>query len=211
MAVVGWIVLLASGYFGVNFGQSGKSWFCLLSPACLNMSVQTLVQYEGSTLGIQWENINDLYEDLSFSTAIVMFYVDYIVYMILALYLDHVWPSRYGSHKVPWFCFLKSFWKPDSITESLEQELESADASQKNRFNGTDIDKETFENIGGKYKNVQPSISIRNLVKYYQGNLSGLSGSIVKAVNGISLDIYRGEVFVLLGHNGKLYGTFRIL
>ena len=198
MACVLWIVLLVSGYFAVNFNQASKTLFCFLSPACLNMSIQTLVQYEGNILGVQWDNIHDVYEDFSFGTAIIMFYVDYVVYMVLALYLDNVWPSRYGSHKVPWFCLMPSFWRPNRMTDELEQELQASTADMnEDKYKG-----ESFEDINGKYKNAQPAISIRKLVKYYQTNLVGLSSGLVKAVNDISMDIHKGEVFVLLGHNG---------
>ncbi len=40
---------------------------------------------------------------------------------------------------------------------------------------------------------VQPIISVKDLTKHYPG---------IKAVNGISFDVYRGEIFGLLGPNG---------
>ena len=199
MACVLWIVLLFCGYFGLSFNQKGKTWFCLLSPACLNMSLESLVQFEKSLLGVQWDNIHEEYEEFTFATAIAMFYVDYVLYMLLALYLDNVWPTRYGSHKVPWFCLLPQFWRPDRMSDALAQELRASNN------NGNNNKSEAFEDIGNKYNGIKPSIRIRNLVKYYQTSLVGLNGGIVKAVNGISMDIYPGEVFALLGHNGMCF------
>ena len=181
-----------SGFFAISFDENGKGWFCLLSPACFTMSINPLVQYETSTIGLQWSNIHDVYDDFAFGTSIIMFYVDYIIYMLLALYLDNVWPSRYGSHKVAWFCFLPSFWRgktannDSAIEEELQLFWDKSKENEENMHNG----KSTFEKISVKYTNTQRSISIRKLVKYYQTNLGefGASG-IVKAVNGISLDI----------------------
>lgn len=40
-----------------------------------------------------------------------MLIIDIILYMLLALYFDAVVPGEYGQRKVPYFCFLPSFWK----------------------------------------------------------------------------------------------------
>ena len=194
----------------------GKIWFCLLSPACLTISMQNLIEYEGNLIGVQWYNANEIYDDFSFSTGVIMLWVDYLLYMVLALYFDHVWPSRYGSQFVPWFCLLPSYWKGkdinanDDLTTDLT--LSQIKYDNKNEENANIFDTETFENVKDQYNNVEPSIKIRNLHKYYYGNVFEGKGRVVKAVNGINLDIYEGEVFCLLGHNGlytvRLFACF---
>ena len=198
--------MLFVGYAGVALNESAKTWFCLLSPACLTMSITSLTEYEGNIIGIQWDNVNDVYEDFAFSTAIIMFWVDYVIYMALALYFDHVWPSRYGSRLVPWFFLLPSYWKGQDTNENdeLTKEMTSSQIKYDNKRDDNEnvFDRETFENVKEKYNNVEPSIKIRNLYKYYYGNVFEGKERVVKAVNGINLDIYEGEVFCLLGHNG---------
>ena len=54
---------------------------------------------------------------------------------------------------------------------------------------------DNFEPLGNKYGD-QKAISIRKLTKHFS---SFLSKKVVKAVNGISMDIFSGEVFCLLG------------
>ena len=198
IACVIWIISLISGFFAVNFSEEGKTWFCLISPACMNISLTSLEKYESAVLGLQWYNIDEEYENFRFSTAITMFWVDYVLYLLLALYFDHVWPSRYGGRYVPWFCLLPSYWKGIDVNqdESHIKDLEVSNNSD-NIYDG-----ETFEDISEKFKGIEPSIKIRNLHKHYFGNIFSDGGKVVKAVNGINLDIYEGEVFCLLGHNG---------
>ena len=157
-------------------------------------------------VGLQWSNIDTLYENFRFSTAIWMCWLDYLFYMLLALYLDHVWPSRYGSKLPPWFCLMPSYWNDASSTQEEEEELAKRIKQEqtletddtKNIYEG-----DTFEDVRQNYENVKPSIRIRDLRKHYvQMNPLAQNSSRVVAVDGIDLDIYQGEVFCLLGHNG---------
>merc|ERR1719242_119444 len=58
---------------------------------------------------------------------------------------------------------------------------------------------ENYEKVDGSFYG-SPVISIRNLKKTFRS--FGLKSKEIRAVKGISLDMYRGEVFCLLGHNG---------
>ena len=186
-----WIITLLLGGFGSLMTESGKGWFCLIAPACINMSLNNLSVYESSLLGLQWDNIDESYDDFRFSTAMIMFWVDYILYVILALYCDRTIPSRYGSRLPFYFICMSSFWK--------KKEVDTSRVEIAKQF--TEMDLETYEDTKDKYANSQPSIAIRQLRKHFEP-LFKKSGSVVKAVNGVSLNMYEGEVFCLLGHNG---------
>ena len=205
-AVVFWIISLISGYFTVNLDETSKNWFCLLSPCCLNISINNLSKYESSLMGLHWNNINDIYFNFKFKTSIIMFYIDFILYIILALYFDKIWPSKYGTKKLSfYFCCLPSFWctkrqnleksrmmdfNVDEMDIQPESELFISESENKN----DKIENITpFEPINNKYISTQPSISIKNLTKCYEN---------FTAVDNISLDLYSGQIFCLLGHNG---------
>ena len=61
--------------------------------------------------GLQFSNLFDSQDNFPSGNSIIMLIVDIILYMILALYFDAVVPGEYGQRKVPYFCFLPSFWK----------------------------------------------------------------------------------------------------
>merc|ERR1719295_2172033 len=184
------IIALYGGFFAVIMDGSQKTWLCLLGPSCYSVSLTNMAQYESSMIGVQWSNIHDEYQDFAFATTLWMLFFDTILYLALTLYLDKVWPSRYGQRENPFFVCLPSWWCPTTSTMSVQNDLDRQFSLQ---------DQENFEDLGTKYDGVNPSISIRRLTKHFT---SMTSKKVVKAVNGISMDIFSGEVFCLLGHNG---------
>ena len=170
---------------------SQKNALCLLGPSCYSLSLTNLAQYESSLIGLQWSNINDEYQDFAFSTCIGMLLFDSVLYILLTLYLDKVFPSRFGQRESPFFICLPRFWCPRKHNMETENKLSRG-------FTLEETD--GFEDLGSKYGNQSPAISIRRLTKHFT---SVGSKRVVKAVNGISMDIFSGEVFCLLGHNVK--------
>jgi len=52
--------------------------------------------------GLQWADFNQpasIDDNLSMAHVIVMFYVDTVVYLVLALYIENIWPGEYGIPK----------------------------------------------------------------------------------------------------------------
>eukprot|EP00486_Rosalina_sp_Unknown_P000997 CAMPEP_0201566782 /NCGR_PEP_ID=MMETSP0190_2-20130828/6860_1 /ASSEMBLY_ACC=CAM_ASM_000263 /TAXON_ID=37353 /ORGANISM="Rosalina sp." /LENGTH=1780 /DNA_ID=CAMNT_0047985985 /DNA_START=1581 /DNA_END=6920 /DNA_ORIENTATION=- len=190
------IIALYGGFFSVILDDTQKVVLCLLGPSCFSTSLTNLGQYEQSLIGLQWDNIDDTYAGFKFSTTLYMLAFDSVLYILLTLYMDKVFPSRYGQRESPFFLCLPSFWCPKKHSmKSLEV---MGDAAQLNRQLSMD-EQDGFEQLGNKYENQEPAISIRKLTKHFT---SMMSSKIVKAVNGISMDIFSGEVFCLLGHNG---------
>ena len=98
------------GFFSVILDDSQKVALCLLGPACFSTSLTNLGQYEQSLIGLQWDNIDDTYAGFKFSTTLWMLGFDSILYILLTLYMDKVFPSRYGQRQSPFFLCLPSFW-----------------------------------------------------------------------------------------------------
>lgn len=223
-AVVFWIIALISGHFATNLSQYWQNCFCIISPSCLNISINALAKYESSLIGLQWNNISDVYSDFQFQTSIIMFFIDYVVYVLVAVYLDKVLPTKYGTKRESfYYCCLPSFWNCNKccfnansngnksykhqssinldhistndvhlLTSPLYAEL--PDSPNCNN-NPSDIPKSgAFENVNIN-ANKKASVSLRNLTKIFGSH---------KAVDAVSLNLYQGEVFCLLGHNGML-------
>ena len=207
-AVIFWLAALFAGSFAYCYTESGKTWFCLLSPACMNISITNLTQYEPSLIGLQFDNIFDEYSNFRFETSIIMFYVDYVLYLILAMYFDRAWPSRYGS-KLPFYFFVSpKFWR--GCCGKNESRVGGAgggrllNAGSVHQYDLIDrrfslMDTNVYEPVSDRYKDKQPFVAIRHLRKHFEPLFGG---DVVKAVDGVSLDMYEGQVFCLLGHNG---------
>ena len=88
--LIAFFAVLIGGQFNGSLDESGKGGLCLLAPACFVTSIETLVQYETSVIGLNWENINDTYNDFKFVTCLEMMALDILIYAVLTLYLDQV-------------------------------------------------------------------------------------------------------------------------
>ena len=59
---------------------------------------------------VKWDNIGSKGQ-FPVSNALIMLIVDAILYLLIAAYLDAVFPGEYGKAKHPLFIFKLSFWK----------------------------------------------------------------------------------------------------
>lgn len=114
--------------------------------------------------------------DNSFSVGFVlfMFVVDCFLYGLIAWYLDSVMPGKYGIAKPLHFLCKWSSNKPENNI--------ALPVSKSNS--------KLFEKPPNDF---EIGISIKNLHKQF--------GSF-NAVNGVDLDLYKGQITALLGHNG---------
>eukprot|EP00474_Spongospora_subterranea_P010352 CRZ10810.1 hypothetical protein [Spongospora subterranea] len=99
---------------------------------------------------------------------------------LLGLYLTHCIPSPfYNTHR---WTFIFDVFTSSSGGKNLIKEPVVPSGVDPDRFES---------DIGGK----PVGVSIRNVTKSY-------NNGAVKAVNGVNLQMYNGEIFALLGHNG---------
>lgn len=127
----------------------------------------------------------------------VMLIIDAFGYWALAWYMDTVFAGSYGQSR-PWyypitesFNFLsRSFMgESDYFPIPLDSEMpEEFDTASMQAF---------AEPVNPVVKAKGVAISIRNLRKHFT-----VRGEVKKAVDDLSLDIYKSEIFALLGHNG---------
>jgi len=145
---------------------------------------------ESSSRGLTAETVDTVYLNYSMRYHYIWMAIDTIVFLILTAYLDQVLPSEFGIRKHPLFCFQRKKHqravgaKADSIAGSATT-IDSAD--QRPDFEEVDLALKAQENQS-------ESIMIKNLRKVY--------GNGKLAVDGISYNMYKGQIFVLLGHNG---------
>ncbi|GFR85121.1 ATP-binding cassette sub-family A member 3 [Elysia marginata] len=133
--------------------------------------------------GTRWTNYHlpPFPEDnLSLRDCMLMLLVDSLLHCVLAWYLDHVKPGEHGIAKVPWFCFKISYWvTPGKGSVSDLPRLYS------------EITKMCFET---EPADMEPGVQIVKLRKVF-GNK--------QVVRGTTLNMYKGQIFVLIGHNGS--------
>ncbi len=136
-----------------------------------------------------------------------MLILDALIYLILTLYIECIWPGEYGIGKPWYFIFDVFFWykskriitKPplflrffSSVSSKKKKIFED---QEKNKSNIT----EAFDSIepidDTSADDLKAGIEIENLNKVYsRGNNH--------ALKGLSIKFYKNEITSFLGHNG---------
>lgn len=108
----------------------------------------------------------------------VMLAIDTLIYLLIALYVEAIFPGEYGTPRPWYFLFTYSFWcgNPKYVHVDTSDDISTPNT----KF---------FENP----QNLNPGIQIRNLRKCFGKRT---------AVNNLTLNIYDNQITVLLGHNG---------
>lgn len=97
--------------------------------------------------------------------------------LFLYFYISNVWPGQYGIRQSPFFICQKTYYVPNRV--DIKSEVQSLNFKE----NG-------FEDF--RHLNQNAIVRIRNLTKKY---------GTQTVVKNLSMDIYRNQITVLLGHN----------
>ncbi|XP_037325366.2 phospholipid-transporting ATPase ABCA1 isoform X1 [Pungitius pungitius] len=155
-----------------------------LSPVAFGFGCEYFSQYEEQGVGIQWYNLHSSPvegDSYSFTTSIVMLYVDAFIYAVAAWYIEAVFPGQYGIPRPWYFIFQINYWGGVPLEAGMP--IPPAPAEQEE----DQIEPEPNDLILG--------VSVRNLVKIYKKG-----GKL--AVNHLNLKFYEGQITSFLGHNG---------
>ena len=169
-----------------------KTVACLSSPLCFGLGINNIIEYEGSQQGVNNGNAGVVYDGFSYSHAMGMLLLDFVLYLVLALYFDQVLQGDYGV-ALPWhFPFQPSYWCPRptalSQQEVKDDELPASSVMEPVAFAD-----------GAEQRSHQLGVRIRKLYKEFRPDKSLPP---FKAVDNLSVDLYTGQIFALLGHNG---------
>lgn len=150
------------------------------SNTAMAFGFQLMLMFEGTGDGVQWDNIwspNTPDDTLTLGHLMVMLVIDSIIYLLVALYVEAIFPGDYGIPQPWYFPFTSSYWcgKNHVAVEDL---------------GSSEQDSEFFE---GEPKNLRVGIQINNLRKVFGKKA---------AVRNLSLNMYQDQITVLLGHNG---------
>ncbi|KAL9700793.1 hypothetical protein quinque_004234 [Culex quinquefasciatus] len=164
-----------------SMDTGSKIALCLLSNTAMSYGVMNVIRLEGNQVGLQWSNLftpSTMDDGLSVGVVIIMLLVDAVIYLLIALYFEQIMPGEFGVAKQWNFLFTKEFWIRNKV--------------------GDDYRNMTVKPVDQKTIEPDPPIQragvrIINLRKVYKKKV---------AVEGLDLNMYEGQITVLLGHNG---------
>ncbi|KAL4476002.1 hypothetical protein ABPG72_007888 [Tetrahymena utriculariae] len=154
----------------------------------ISQAMQLLVIYQSRNQHVSMDMLNQLCNRSKLIYSINSSWISFVVYFVLFLYLDQVISNEFGQRK-HWLFFIGC--KLRNQNSKKQQIGVSADQEQHSNFNETvDI---SLQNQEGQNK----TIKIQNLSKQFK-----TEGVLKRAVDQINLQMYSGQVFSFLGHNG---------
>nr|CAD7412845.1 unnamed protein product [Timema cristinae] len=187
------IILWLVSYF-VPFGalQSGNSvslGLKMLSSLLPNMAVywgfDIFSTFEARGVNLNWTKLGDSPSgsgnDLTMLHVLLMLLVDIMMYSLVTWYVDAIMPGKYGLAQPWYFVFTCSFWRVGRV-ESL----------------GMDVGDEHL-NFESPPDGVKVGIEIKELRKVFY-KFGGMTKKV--AVDGVTMNVYQGQITALLGHNG---------
>jgi len=156
-----------------------------------------LARFEGSGVGLNFDNITILYQNYKVATALYMMFISFFVFLILGLYLEKVLPSAYGLRQPWYFIFQCSYWFPGSKKRAPIEHHSHPDDDNEEELEKKSVPEGNYEPVESNLVNLEKQnkiLKVNNLHKTFDNGF--------KAVNGVSLKMYEGKIFALLGHNG---------
>lgn len=170
--------------------HSEKLASCLISNVGMAMGAQLIGMFEGKGSGAQWSNLLtpvSVDDNFTLGQVMGMLLLDSVVYSVIGWYVESIMPGDYGVPQ-PWhFCFLPSYWcGTPRDAEFIEKE---DDEDPEKALRGEYLEEEPSDLI--------PGIRIKHLTKAFRVN-----GKRRVAVRDLTLNMYEGQITVLLGHNG---------
>ncbi len=126
---------------------------------------------------------------------ILRMYADAIIHLIIAWYLENIFPGEYGVKLPFWFVFSPKYWKQlfgsNNSTPPLPAPSVRRSADSHNNPPAT-----------ASHSPTTAAVQVAGLVKMFRKNALYESAHDKLAVNGVSFSINEGQVFSFLGHNG---------
>nr|XP_010596853.1 ATP-binding cassette sub-family A member 3-like [Loxodonta africana] len=175
--------IVSQNYAKITLFQKLTS--CLSSNIAMALGTQFLVKAEMDNIGIKWSNIlsSTQTDNFVFAYILGMLLFDAFLYGLVAWYIEAVFPGEYGMPK-PWnFFLLHSYWFGESTEKNKDRT-------------------QFYETIQSKYFEAEPTdlvagIQIKHLRKTFR-----VQKTTKIAVKDLSLNLYEGQITVLLGQNG---------
>uniref|UniRef100_A0A8C0IS39 ATP binding cassette subfamily A member 3 n=1 Tax=Chelonoidis abingdonii TaxID=106734 RepID=A0A8C0IS39_CHEAB len=174
----------------ISFSFMVSTFFSRGEPILLTFHAMQTPSCVLSGTGIQWQDLMkpvSVDDNFTFAQVLGMLLLDSVLYGLVAWYVETVFPGEYGVPQ-PWYFFLTpSYWcgTPRTVLGKEKEEEEDPEKALKSQY----IEEEPSDLVSG--------IKIKHLSKVFK-----VGSKTKEAVRDLTLNMYEGQITVLLGHNG---------
>jgi len=201
-----WFVCYFMDNVVLNGSVEDKQAASLLAPVAFSQGLGVISALEGVNRGATPDNLDAEFGNYTVGTAIGFFIADSILYTLIGLYIDAVRPKEFGKQYEPWFFILPSFWfpsyfaKPAIAAGGVELQESGMLVQDEKSTPKAPVKVTSIEPVGQDLKIQETEnrcVTITNLRKTFD-----TPDGLKVAVKSLNMNMYEGQIFVLLGHNG---------
>ena len=192
--------------------KSIKIVLSIFPPVCIQLGIILFGHFEGNFRQFHSADFFKTYTNYCIGIMNLMQIVDFLLYLFLGYYLQNILPHEFGIKRPWYFLCTSNYWcgsnknkneNPKNLNQDiaiLDKEIDEGKDSQERKLKQKEIKKsKNSKNFEGEelYRDkTKPddALRIQNIVKIF--------GDGKKAVDHVSLNFYKDEIFALLGHNG---------
>jgi len=160
---------------------------CFVNNLGMAEGMFTIGRFEGKGTGLDftnWDKGFEVNDTFTFQKILIIMLFNNVIHVVLMYYFECVIPSGFGTTK-PWYFpvswMLPNSWKSRQVTS----------------ITGIGSSGEKFLEDESTYSARKVGIKISGIGKVFKQ-----AGVVKNAVRELSLNIYEGQISVLLGHNG---------
>ncbi|KAF1329508.1 Abc transporter a family member 1, partial [Globisporangium splendens] len=194
--IVFFLMYFVSTAFTEDTSESAKTIASVLSPVALSFGIKVVANLESTGQGISFDNMSVVNENYRFSTTLLAFLFDTILYTLVGLYFEKVIPKEWGTTLKWYFPVSPSYWRSRRAIPKLGSSNPD-DALLDDVTLNVNPD---FESVSGELREQERNgnvLSVQRLRKVFP-----VPGGEKVAVKGVDLVMYRDQITCLLGHNG---------
>ena len=200
------MIFFSAAVYDENIKTIYKTLASVFPPVNLLLGAFIFGKFEGKYYNFHQKDINKTYLNYKISTCYIMFAIDFFIYLFLGYYLQNVIPHEYGMAKPFYFLFTPSYWCGEKEKEE-EQKVEIYnEAKEENKKVKKDEDSIFDDNPHKEDDNFQNEDLYRDRNKdedvFMLRNVTKVYDDGKMACNNISFNLFRNEIFALLGRNG---------
>ena len=198
-----------------------KMLLSLLPPTALQLGVNTMAQFDSNAITFDSSCVGKKYNNYSVGNMYLMFVVDFFIYLFLGYYLQNIISHEFGISRPVYFLCTKDYWGCGNKKKSSSEVIKKVEMQQNNNNNndstpqylnmkssnnphnlGLDNDNRNINDEGYFQNEVlyADKTGAKDVLKIINLRKEFSDGKV--AVNNVSFNLYKDEIFALLGHNG---------
>ena len=224
---------LSSSFTGKGIKHYIRMLVSLLPPIALQLGLNVMARFEVNQKEFKKGDINLRYRDYCIKDMIIMFVIDFFLFLFLGYYFQNIVSHDFGMSRPWYFLCTKSYWKKKienekEINKKILKKIREENISKSNIclnnsphkkvFNKKHF-KDVYSNSMSLFSNISLNTAENTRINNFQNeniyadlnkpgdtlklkNIKKTFSDGKKALNGITLNLYKNEIFALLGHNG---------